>query len=83
MGSPIACGNFVSWLAKSYGVFITGFTHTLKCIKGNDLPLSYLESMNVIVNRGGYYGIPDDDEVRQMKNVEEQPRSRGRRNVRG
>lgn len=57
VGCPITGGHFVTWLAKSYGVFILGLTRMLTCIKGNDLPLSYLELMNVIVNMGGFYGI--------------------------
>lgn len=81
IGIPIAGGNFVTLLAKSYGVFITGMTHTLTCIEGNDLPMSYLELTRVVVNLGGVCGIPPDDEVRPMENVEEKGQ-RGRRIVR-
>lgn len=44
--------------------------------------MNYLESMRVVLNIGGIYGIPSDDEERPMEGVGEKPRPRGRRNMR-
>lgn len=41
------------------------------CIKGNDLTLSYLVSMNVVVNMGKDWGIPTNDEAVPFKQPEE------------
>lgn len=62
-GSPNAGGHSVTRLEKSYNVFFTGMVQTLTCIEGNNLSMNYLESMRVVVNIGGIYGILEDDEV--------------------
>lgn len=44
---------------------------TLRCIEGDNLTMNYLESMRVVVNIGGIYGIPPDDEELPIEGVEE------------
>ena len=36
--------------------------------------MSYLDSMSVIENMGGYSGIPADDKARPLEQLEEPPR---------
>lgn len=39
--------------------------------------------MNIVLNMGTHWNISADDEVVLVEQTEKQPRSRGRRNVRG
>lgn len=59
-GIPLAGGNFVTRLAKSYGIFTLRLSHTLTCIGEDELPLSYLESVRVIENMGTHWRISID-----------------------
>lgn len=80
--SLIAGGHFVTQLANSYGVFVPGVMRTLTCIKGTDLTMGYLEATNVVVNMGTHWSIVGDNDGEKLGQLEEQPRQRGRRNVR-
>lgn len=63
-GSPIVGGNFVTCLEKSLGIFMSGMVRELTCIKGYDISMNYLESMRLVVNLKGMYGILVNEEER-------------------
>lgn len=54
-------GHFVTGLTKSCGVYIPCMFRSLNYIPGNDLTMNFLETIRMVVNLGGTYGIPPDD----------------------
>lgn len=69
-------------LAHSYAILSLGFVRNLTHFKDSYLTIKFLGLMRVVVNLGGGYGIPPEDEV-QVEQPVQGPRPRGCRNVRG
>lgn len=53
----------------------------MTCFKDTKLTTQFLGLVCVVVNLGGVYGIPAEDEVVPEEQPEEQLRPRGRRNM--
>ena len=82
-GGPITGGHFVTRVAMSYGLLKPRLTRTLTCNAGDNLSLGYLDSMYVIANMGSHWSILAYNDGEQFGQPKQQPRQRGRRNVRG
>lgn len=82
-GSPINGGHFITLLARSYGLTTPRLTRTLTWKPRDDLSMGYLELMHVVVNVGSHWSIPIDNNVEPHAQPKQQPRPRGRRNMRG
>lgn len=75
---PITGGHLVTHLACSYGILHMGLVRTMIRLKALTLPLNFWK-LHVW---WWTYGIPTDNEEVPIEGAEEQPRPRGRRNVR-
>ena len=53
------------------------------CYTDNKLSIQFLSVMRVVVKTGGGYVIPPEDIEQRIGQQEDQPRPRGRRNIRG
>ena len=81
-GSPLTSGHLVTRLARSYGILSPNFVRNLTHFKDSDLTIQFLSLMRVVVNTVGGYEIPPKDDEQTIGQKGEQPRQRGRRNVR-
>lgn len=70
-GSPITKRHFVPHLAKSYGVLTSAMIVSLTGVSTKNLVISFLEIMQVVEIVRGVYGIPADDLVILVEQVEE------------
>ena len=69
-GGPINGANFITDLARSYGLLIPRLIRTLTCKPRDDLSMGYLESMRVVVNIGSHSSIPIDDDMEPREQPE-------------